>query len=101
MLDDWLREDADDDGEYLKELTDMVGDIYRHGHPTEADAFLSDINKALVSLGLKPVTLLVMTTENKFPADCPHCGAAVTYKGNLDSIDCPFCGGTIDAVTNA
>ena len=96
MLDDWLKEDADDDGEYLKELTDMVGDMRRAGHPAESDAFLSDINKALVSLGLKPVTLVVMTTENKFPADCPHCGAAITYTGNLESINCPFCGGVVN-----
>src|SRR6476646_6769542 len=44
MLDDWLKEDADDDGEYLKELTDTVGLMKRAGHDKEADLFLTDIN---------------------------------------------------------
>jgi hypothetical protein len=99
MLDDWLKDD--DDGEYLKELTDFVGDLRRAGFLTESDAFLSDINNALVKIGLKPVSLLVMSDENRFPADCPHCGAGVTYRGNLDSINCPFCGGVINAVAAA
>jgi hypothetical protein len=101
MLDDWLKDDDEKaDEEYLKNLTDMVGDLRRAGFNAEADAFLTDINNALAKIGLKPVSLLVMSEENTFPADCPHCGAAVTYRGNLDSINCPFCGGVINATTN-
>jgi len=96
MLDDWLKDD--EDGEYLKELTDLVGDIRRAGHITEADAFLTDINNALRKLGLKPVSVLVMSDANRFPDDCPHCGAAITYSGNLDTINCPFCSGVIHAL---
>jgi hypothetical protein len=99
MLDDWLKDD--DDGEYLKELTDMVGDLRRAGFNHEADAFLTDINNALIKLGQKPVSLLVMSDENPFPADCPYCGAAITYRGNLDSVNCPFCGGVVHAVTGS
>lgn len=97
MLDDWLKDD--DDGEYLKELTDMVGDLRRAGFAAESDAFLTDINNALLKLDMKPVSLLVMSEENRFPPDCPHCGAAITYRGNLDSISCPFCGGIVNALT--
>jgi len=96
MLDDWLIDD--EDGEYLKELTDLVGDMRRAEHMTEADAFLTDINNALRKLGLRPVSLLVMSDENRFPADCPHCGAAITYTGNLDTINCPFCNGVVHAL---
>jgi hypothetical protein len=98
MLDDWLKEDAEDDGEYLKELTDTVGLMKRAGHDKEADLFLTDINNALRKIGLKPVSLLVMTDENRFPSECPHCSAAITYTGNLDTINCPFCGGIIHSL---
>ena len=96
MLDNWLKDD--EDGEYLKELTDLVGDMRRAGCMSEADAFLTDINNALRSLGLKPVSLLVMSDANRFPEDCPHCGAAITYTGNLDTINCPFCNGVVHAL---
>ena len=96
MLGDWLK--SDQDGEYLKTLTDLVGDLKRAGYAAEADALLTDINNALRSLGEKPVSLIVMTDENRFPADCPHCGATITYTGNLDTINCPFCNGVVHAL---
>jgi hypothetical protein len=96
MLDDWLKDD--EDGEYLKELTDTVALMKKAGHDKEADLFLTDINNALRSMDVKPVSLLVMSDENRFPADCPYCGAAISYKGNLDTINCPFCSGVIHAI---
>jgi hypothetical protein len=96
MLDDWLKDD--EDGEYLKELTDTVALMKKSGHDKEADLFLTDINNALRSIDVKPVSLLVMSNENRFPADCPHCGAAISYSGNLDTVNCPFCGGVIHAI---
>ena len=96
MLDDWLKDD--EDGEYLKELTDTVALMKKSGYDKEADLFLTDINNALRSIDVKPVSLLVMSDENRFPADCPHCGAAISYTGNLDTINCPFCAGAIRAI---
>jgi len=96
MLDDWLKDD--EDGEYLKELTDTVALMKKAGHDKEADLFLTDINNALRSIDVKPVSLLVLSDENRFPADCPHCGAAISYIGNLDTINCPFCAGVIHAI---
>jgi hypothetical protein len=96
MLDDWLKDD--EDGEYLNELTDTVALMKKAGHNKEADLFLTDINNALRSIDVKPVSLVVMSDENRFPADCPHCGAAISYMGNLDAINCPFCGGVIHSI---
>jgi len=98
LLGDWLKKDEDDDGEYLKSLTDMVAALRQAGYTKESDAFLSDINNALIKIGEKPISVMVMGTENRFPNACPHCGADVSYRGNLDEINCPFCGGAIHAL---
>ena len=96
MLSDWLK--RDDDGEYLKELTDMVGDMQRAGHSKEADLFLTDINNALRSLDMKPVSLMVMSGDRRYPDACPHCGATMSYHGNLEEINGAFCNGVVHAI---
>ncbi|HYJ92611.1 MAG TPA: hypothetical protein VEV84_14980 [Pyrinomonadaceae bacterium] len=96
LLGDWLSEEKDDDNENLKSLQEMVSDLRAAGFLKESDAFLNDINNALRSLGLKPISILVISEENHFPPECPHCGGTITYRGSLDTINCPFCGGVID-----
>lgn len=96
LLGDWLKDE--DDGKYLKTLTDLVSDLRTADMAAEADSLLTDINNALRSLGQKPVSLFVMSDENHFPSECPHCGAAITYRGNLDAFNCPFCSGVIHAM---
>ena len=93
MLSDWLK-----DEDYLKDLTDMVGQFHSHGYVKQSEELLADINKAIVSLGEKPVTLTVMGAENTFPDICPHCGGSINYRGPLEQIPCPFCAGTIHAL---
>ena len=98
LLGDWLTEDTDDDGEYLKSLEGMVGDLRQAGFLPEADAFLRDVNNALVKLGRQPISVMVVETEYRFPDTCPHCGGMICYRGHLDEIDCPFCGGHVHAL---
>ncbi|HEY2867216.1 MAG TPA: hypothetical protein VGJ02_09000 [Pyrinomonadaceae bacterium] len=98
LLGDWLTDDGDDDGENLKTLKDLIDDLREAGYTAEADAFLADVNNALVKFGRKPVSIVVVSTEFRFPDICPHCGGAITYRGHLDEIDCPFCSGHVRAL---
>ena len=98
LLGDWLTAESDDDGENLKSLKDMISDLREAGYAAEADAFLSDVNNALVKLGREPLSVMVIATEFRFPDTCTHCGGAITYRGHLDEIDCPFCNGRVHAL---
>jgi len=98
LLGDWLAEDGDDDGENLKSLKDLIDDLREAGYTSEADAFLGDVNNALVKLGRKPLSVVIVTAEYRFPDTCAHCGGVITYRGHLDEIDCPFCSGRVRAL---
>jgi len=98
LIGDWLQPENDDDGENLTSLRDMVTDLRQAGYLKEADAFLTDINNALVKLGQQPISVVLVSTEYSYPDTCPHCGAVITYRGHLEQIACPFCGGVIHAL---
>jgi hypothetical protein len=84
---------------YIDDLVKMVGELYRADHYDEADAFLKEINAYLRSIGEEPVEVALWGKAHKFPAECPHCGGQITYRGNQDETPCPFCQTMVAAIS--
>lgn len=101
LVGDWLDPENDDEGENITSLKNMVADLRQAGFLKEADALLGDINNALQKLGQQPMSVMVVTTEYRFPDSCPHCGGSIDYCGHLDEIACPFCNGRVHALSTA
>jgi len=90
----WLK----GENPYIDNLTEMVGDLRKADRVDEADAFLSDINKYLISIGEQPVIVTLSGKQRSYPEACPHCGGTISYHGMLDEITCPFCNGVVHAL---
>lgn len=93
-LGDWLK----GENSYIDDLTGMVGDLRKADYVDEADAFLTDINNYLASIGEEPLIVTFAGKQQAYPAVCPHCGGAVSYHGTLEEISCQYCGDVIHAL---
>ncbi|HTK38878.1 MAG TPA: hypothetical protein VL325_10335 [Pyrinomonadaceae bacterium] len=90
----WLK----GENSYIDNLTEMVGEMRKADRVDEADAFLTDINNYLASIGEQPVVVTLSGKQRSFPDSCPHCGGEISYHGTLEEIECPFCNCVIHAL---
>ena len=92
-LGDWLTDDSDED--YLHDLTETVSQMRVARYPSEAEAFLADINTALEKIGRSAITVTTIGGEYQFPDACPHCGASLHAPDIDPQFTCPYCHGTV------